>query len=220
MTRTHPRVRGGLSVRLASLLAGLFLWGVAIVSILESHLGLPPWDVLHQGIARHTPISFGEANIAVGICVLATAWLLRTPPGVGTLLNTALVGTFIQLLLAIGWVAHLHERPLDVRIGLLVFGIAITGAGSAFYIGADLGAGPRDSLMLAGSRRLRKRVGLVRATLELGALVAGIVLGGTFGVGTAVYALAIGPVVEAGFWSLERSGLAVPEPAEALLLPE
>jgi uncharacterized membrane protein YczE len=213
-------VKGRLPVRLASLLLGLFIWGVAVVSILESHLGLPPWDVLHQGIARHTPISFGAANIVVGSVVLVAAWLLGTRPGLGTVMNTALVGTFIQLLLAIGWVAHLHERPLADRIGLLAFGILITGAGSAFYIGASLGAGPRDSLMLAGAHRLGRRVGVVRTVIELGALAAGVALGGTFGIGTAVYALSIGPVVEAGFWSLQRVGLAVPEPAEALLLPE
>ena len=207
-------------MRLASLLLGLFLWGVAIVAVLESRLGLSPWDVLHQGIARHTPLSFGAANIAVGAVVLVAAWLLGTRPGVGTLLNTLLVGTFIQALLAIGPVARLHEQALASRIGLLALGILVTGAGSAFYIGADLGAGPRDSLMLAGARSLRKRVGLVRASLEAGALVAGVVLGGTVGVGTAVYALAVGPVVEGGFWTLRVSGLAVPEPAEALLLAE
>ena len=188
--------------------------------MLESRLGLPPWDVFHQGIARHTPLTFGAAVIVVGVFVLAVAWLLDVRPGLGTILNTVLVGTFIQLLTSIGWITELAHRPLGVRVALLAFGIATTGAGSAFYIGADLGAGPRDSLMLAGAHRLRKRVGLVRAVIELGALVAGIALGGTAGIGTAVYALAIGPVVEGGFWSVERVGLAVAKPAEALLLPE
>jgi uncharacterized membrane protein YczE len=87
----------------------------------------------------------------------------------------------------------------------------LTGPASALYIGADLGAGPRDTLMLVGSIRTRQRVGLVRATLELTALVAGIVLGGTFGVGTVAYALLVGPVVEAGFWLLAHSPLSVDE---------
>ena len=97
---------------------------------------------------------------------------------------------------------------------LLACGIALAGPGSAFYIGADLGAGPRDTLMLVGAQRTGRRIGLVRAAIELGALVAGIVLGGTFGVGTVVYALSVGPVVEAGFWLLSRSPLAVVEPGE------
>lgn len=207
-------------MRLASLVFGLFIWGVAIVSLLESRLGLAPWDVLHQGIARHTPLSFGAATIAVGVCVLVASWLLGVRPGFGTVANTVLVGTFIQLLSSIDWVAQLSHRPLGVRMLLLAFGIAITGAGSAFYIGADLGAGPRDSLMLAGAKGLRQRVGVVRGALELSALALGYLLGGTAGIGTAVYALAVGPVVEFGFWAVQRAGWADAAPAEALLLPE
>jgi uncharacterized membrane protein YczE len=190
------------------------------VCVLESKLGLPPWDVFHQGIARHTPLTLGTALIAVGVVVLGLAWLLGVRPGIGTILNTLLVGTFVQLLTSVGWLVRLSHEPLSVRVVLLAFGIALTGAGSAFYIGADMGAGPRDSLMLAGSQRLHVRVGITRAVLELAALSGGIALGGTAGVGTAVYALAIGPVVELGFWSVERVGLAHARPAEVLLLPE
>ena len=97
---------------------------------------------------------------------------------------------------------------------LLAVGIALAGPGSAFYIGADLGAGPRDTLMLVGALRTGRRIGVVRAGIELTALVAGIALGGTFGVGTVAFALLVGPVVEAGFWVLARSRLAVEEPWE------
>ncbi len=183
--------------------------------ILESKLGLSPWDVLNQGIAKHSPLSFGVANIAVGLTVLLLAWSLGGPPGWGTLANAVLVGATIQGLLSISAITDLADQPVGVRIALLVAGVALIGPASAFYIGADLGAGPRDTLMLVGARRTRKRVGLVRAALEVCALAVGIVLGGTFGVGTIVFALGVGPIIEAAFWLLARSPLAAAVPASA-----
>ena len=210
MHRTHPVVRGGRVARGGSLLLGLFLVALAIVMILESKLGLSPWDVLNQGLSRHTPLSFGMANVAVGLCVLLLAWSLGGVPGLGTVANAVLVGTFIQGLTSIDALTSLAHEPLGVRVPLLLAGIALIGPASAFYIGADYGAGPRDTLMLVGTRRTGVRIGLVRGTLELCALVAGIVLGGTFGVGTVIFALAVGPVIEASFSLLERTPLAVP----------
>jgi uncharacterized protein len=212
MSRTHPRVRGGYVARYASLVFGLFLFAAAIVLILESKLGLSPWDVLSQGIAKHSPLSFGMANVAVGIVVLGIAWSLGGTPGVGTVANALFIGSFIQLLTAIHAVTQLAHDGLAVRIPLLVAGIVLIGPASAFYIGADLGAGPRDTLMLVGARRTRFRIGIVRATLELCALGAGIALGGTFGVGTVLFALLVGPIVEASFAVLARTPIAVPSP--------
>jgi uncharacterized membrane protein YczE len=179
------------------------------VLILESKLGLSPWDVLNQGIAKHTPLSFGMANVAVAIVVLAIAWSLGGPPGIGTVANAVLVGSFIQLLTSFHGVQQLAHDGLAVRIPLLLGGIVLIGPASAFYIGADFGAGPRDTLMLVGARRTRFRVGVVRGALELCALVIGIVLGGTFGVGTVLFALGVGPIVEASFAVLARTPLAV-----------
>ena len=206
-------MRGGLAVRLASLAFGLFLFGLAIVLILESKLGLSPWDVLNQGLAKHSPLSFGMANVAVGLTVLLLGWLLGGPPGFGTFANAILIGAFIQALTAIHAVAALAHDGLSVRIPLLVAGIWLVGPASAFYIGADLGAGPRDTLMLVGARRTGRRVGLVRAVLEVCALAAGIALGGTYGVGTVLFALLVGPVVESSFALLQRSPLAARTPA-------
>jgi uncharacterized membrane protein YczE len=205
-------VRGGYVARGVSLVFGLFLFALAIVFILESKLGLSPWDVLNQGIAKHTPLSFGMANVAVGLIVLFVAWSLGGKPGLGTVANAVLVGTFIQGLTSVGALTRLAHDPLGVRIVLLVGGISIVALGSAFYIAADFGAGPRDTLMLVGSRRTGQRIGIVRGTLELCALIAGIVLGGTFGVGTVVFALGIGPLIEASFWLLEHTPLAVASP--------
>jgi uncharacterized membrane protein YczE len=186
------------------------------VLTLESKLGLWPWDVLHQGIARHTPLTFGAANICVGLVVLVLAWALGGPPGIGTVANATLVGAFIQGLTSIGGIESLSHQPLAVRIALLAAGIGLAGPGSALYIGAGLAAGPRDTLMLVGSQRTGVRIGIVRATIELTALAAGIVMGGTFGVGTVAFALLVGPVVEVSFWCLTRFGLAVPESKPAL----
>jgi uncharacterized membrane protein YczE len=207
--RTHPRVRGGYAARYTSLLFGLILFAFAIVFILESKLGLSPWDVLNQGIAKHSPLSFGIANVVVAIVVLGIAWSLGGKPGVGTVANALLVGSFIQLLTAIHSLSQLAHDGLPVRIPLLVLGIVLIGPATAFYIGADLGAGPRDTLMLVGARRTGRRIGIVRATLELCALVAGILLGGTFGLGTVLFALLVGPIVEASFAVLARTPLAV-----------
>jgi uncharacterized protein len=213
--RTHPVVRGGVAARGASLLLGLVLFALGIVLILESKLGLSPWDVLNQGLAKHTPLSFGMANVAVAIVVLFVAWSLGGRPGIGTVANAVLVGSFIQGLTAIGALTHLQHDPLGVRIPMLVAGVALIGPASAFYIGANFGAGPRDTLMLVGARRSGVRIAIVRATLELCALVAGIVLGGTFGFGTVLFALGVGPCIEASFWVLERTPLAVEAPTPA-----
>jgi len=202
------------------LVLGLFLFAAGVVALLESRLGLSPWDVLHQGLQRHSPLSFGEANIVVGAVVLVAAWLLGARIGIGTVANAVLVGTFVQGLTALDAVSGLAGDPLATRLVLVFAGLALMGGGSGFYIGAGLGAGPRDSLMVVGARRTGIRLGVVRATLELGALVAGIALGGTVGLGTVVFAVGIGPAIELSFWLLGRSPLAVAPAVGVPLGPE
>lgn len=208
--RVPPRVRGGLPARLASLFAGLFVFACGTVAQLESGLGLAPWEVLHQGISRHTPLTYGTASIVVSVIAVAVAWRLGARIGFGTVANAVLIGAFIELLTRVPAIDRLSDSSLGARIGLLAAGIALIGVASALYIGAGLGAGPRDSLMVVGSQRTRLRIGAVRAALEVSALVAGFALGGTVGVGTLAFALLVGPAVEAGFWLLQRSPLAVP----------
>ena len=202
-----PVLRGGLAPRLAWLVLGLFLCAVGIVLFLEARLGLPPWDVLHQGIAKRTPLSFGLANVVVAIVVLVLAWRLGARVGVGTVANALLIGLFVALLQPLHVVHVLSGWPFAARVGLLGAGLVAFGVGSAFYIGAALGAGPRDSLMLVGSRRLGLRIGGVRALIEVSVLAAGFVLGGVVGLGTVVFAALIGPAVEASFWLLSRTPL-------------
>ena len=118
-------MRGGYAARGLSLLLGLVLFALGIVFILESKLGLSPWDVLNQGIAKHTPLSFGMANVLVGLCVLLVAWALGGAPGIGTVANAVLVGTFIQVLTSIDALTSLANEPVGVRVVLLLGGIAI-----------------------------------------------------------------------------------------------
>jgi uncharacterized membrane protein YczE len=182
--------------------------------MLESGLGLSPWDVLNQGLERRTILSFGVANVCVGLVVLGLAAVLGARIGFGTLANAVGIGLVIEALLAVDAVARLGEWPLAARLALLVGGIGLIGVGTAFYIGAALGAGPRDSLMLVGAARTHRRVGIVRAVLEVSVLLAGWALGGTVGVGTVAFALLVGPSVELSFGLMRRSPLALrPEPA-------
>lgn len=207
---TPPELRGGFAIRVAALVLGLFLCAVGVVLFLESKLGLPPWDILHQGLAEQLGVRFGVANLIVSIAILALVWALRAHIGLGTLLNTLLIGVFVLGLTALDSVTSLSDQPLGVRIAMLPVALACFGVGSAFYIAPTMGAGPRDSLMLVVSRRLRLRIGTARTVIEILALAAGFALGGTVGIGTVVFGLGIGPAVELSFWLLERTPLAAP----------
>jgi uncharacterized membrane protein YczE len=204
-----PTIRGNLAIRSAFLVLGLAIFAAGIVSIYESKLGLSPWDVLNQGLSKHTPLSFGTANIAIALLILVLARKLDVRLRVGTIANALLVGTFVDLMLRVSTVQRLAHDALAVRVALLVLGIAVIGAGTAVYIGAQLGAGPRDSLMLGLTSRVRSRIGVVRTCIEVAATVAGFALGGTVGVGTLAFALGIGPAIELSFAALGRSPLAV-----------
>jgi uncharacterized membrane protein YczE len=204
---TAPRFRGGPATRFVVLIAGLFVFAVGIVCLYEAKLGLSPWDVLNQGIAKHSPLSFGEANICVGLTVLSLAALLGARIGLGTVANATLVGAFVDQLLRSSWVLERARDSLTLHIVYVFVGIALMGIATAIYIGATFGAGPRDSLMLVVSLRTHVRIGIVRALLEAAALVAGFALGGKVGVATLVYVVAIGPAVEASFALTDRSPL-------------
>lgn len=205
-----PLLHGGLIVRIACLFLGLFLIAAAIVAMLESGLGLPPWDVLHVGIARHTPLGIGVANVMVALVVLAAAWSLGQPPGLGTVANALAIGLFVEVLIPIGWISTVSGQDLGTRIALLLVAIPVFGVGTALYIGAGFGAGPRDSLMLAASRRTGVRIAIVRFSMEALVVASGAALGGDVGLGTLLFALTIGPAVEASFWLVLRLGAASP----------
>ncbi|MFJ4681257.1 YitT family protein [Kitasatospora sp. NPDC088783] len=178
--------------RLAQLAVGLVLYGVSMGLVLRSALGGNPWDVFHQGLARHVGLSVGTWVTVVGALVLLLWIPLRQRPGIGTLGNVAVLGVAMDATLSL--VPHPHA--LAVRVPLLAAGIVLNGLASGLYIGARLGPGPRDGLMTGLHRRTGRSVRLIRTGIELTVLAAGVLLGGTFGLGTLAYALAIGPLVQ------------------------
>jgi uncharacterized membrane protein YczE len=177
--------------RLFQLFTGLFLYGVSLAFLVRAGLGLAPWDVLHQGLAERTGTTVGTMVIAVSFLVLL-AWIpLRQRPGFGTIANALLVGVSLDLtMLVVAEPGALHWRVL-----LLVTGVLLNALATALYIGALLGPGPRDGLMTGLVRRTGRSVRMVRTSLEVGVLVTGWLLGGTVGIGTVLYAVAIGPIV-------------------------
>jgi uncharacterized membrane protein YczE len=184
-------LRDRLSRRLVQLFVGLVLYGVSMALMIESALGLDPWDVFHQGLAERTGLSFGTITIIVGAAVLLLWIPLRQRPGIGTVSNVVLIGLAVDAALA------LLPAPdaLVLRITFLVSGIVLNGVATGLYIGARLGPGPRDGLM-TGYVALRpgRSIRLVRTTIEVAVLAIGFLLGGTVGIGTVAYALAIGPL--------------------------
>jgi uncharacterized membrane protein YczE len=208
MSPNHSRSE--LAHRLPRLLLGLVLCGLGIASMVAADLGLGPWDVLHQGISRRTSIPIGTVNILVGMVVLC-GWLpLRERPGAGTVLNVIVIGVVIDLtLLVLPTPDSLALRGVMMLAGPVLFGV-----GSGFYIGAGLGPGPRDGLMTGISRRSGWPVGPVRAGLEVSVLIAGWLLGGTAGIGTVVFALGIGPMVQLSLhrWAVPDAPASGPPP--------
>ena len=177
--------------RLTQLFAGLLLYGISLALVLRAGLGLAPWDVLHQGLARLTGLIVGQMVILVSFAVLVLWIPLRQPPGFGTFANAILVGLSVDLTMLI--LDDVSSWP--VRILFLVSGVLLNAVATALYIGAMLGPGARDGLMTGLVRRTGRSVRVVRTSLEVAVLAVGWLLGGTVGVGTLLYAFAIGPVV-------------------------
>jgi uncharacterized membrane protein YczE len=181
---------GRLPRRLTQLAIGLCLYGLSMAMMLRSMLGLNPWDVFHSGLATRVPITFGQVTIIVGAFVLLLWWPLRQRPGLGTVDNVFVVGLAADAGLAV----ISEPTALPARILLLVGGVVLNGVATGLYIGSQLGPGPRDGLMTGFSRSTGLSLRLVRTTIELTVLAVGWLLGGTVGLGTVLYAVAIGPL--------------------------
>ena len=175
--------------RLVQLFAGLVLYGVSSSMLLLAGLGVDPWDVLHQGLARRTGIPIGTWAIIAGAAVLLLWIPLRQRPGLGTLCNVVVVGAVIDLVLA----AVTPPRSLPVQAAVMVSGVVLNGVATGLYIGAGLGPGPRDGLMTGFAARGHS-LRVVRTCIEATVLLVGWLLGGTVGVGTVAYAVCIGPL--------------------------
>ena len=190
--------------RLLTVIVGLFIFAVGDVCTYRANVGLWPWDVLHQGISFHTPLSFGTASIVVGAALIVLSLFLKVYPGVATLLNMSLIGIFINLQLQVNWLPDLSAQPLLLRLFIDIAGVFLIGLGSAIYISPHMGAGPRDGLMLRLNALTKMRIAIVRAVLECSVLLIGFLLGGSVGIGTLIFAFGIGPCIEIGLWLLNR----------------
>ena len=195
--------------RFIQLQIGLLLYGASLALMVRADLGLNPWSVLHQGLSERTGISLGMVVNLVGLLVLLVWIPLRQKPGVGTICNVLLIGTAADVAL---WALPPIEG-LGLRIAFLVSAIVLNGAATAAYIGAGLGPGPRDGLTTGLVRISGWRIGWARTAIEVAVLAGGWLLGGVAGVGTVLYALANGPLVQ---WFMARFEIAPKaEPAAA-----
>jgi uncharacterized membrane protein YczE len=197
--------------RLLQLLIGLAMYGISLAMFIRAGLGLDPWDVFHQGLAVKTGLSIGTVVVIVSFLVLLLWIPLRQWPGIGTLCNAVLVGVFADIGLAlIPAFSHLGGQA-----GMLAGAILLNGIASACYIGARLGPGARDGLMTGLARRTGWSVRTSRTGIEIVVLGAGWLLGGSVGIGTVLYALAIGPLVQLLLPRFTVPELNVPAPATA-----
>lgn len=182
-------------IRLLKLFLGLTAYGVSMVMMLQSDLGLMPWDVLHQGIGLQGGWPMGRVTIAVSVVVLLLWIPIRQKPGFGTVCNAIVIGMVFDTVNGL-----IGDRLLDAtvatRVALLIGGILLNAVATAAYLGAHLGPGPRDGLMTGLVRRTGRSVRLVRTLIEGSVMVGGFLLGGTLGIGTIAYVLLIGPLIQ------------------------
>ncbi|MEW2500464.1 MULTISPECIES: hypothetical protein [unclassified Amycolatopsis] len=177
----------------AQLLAGLALYGASMAMLTRAHLGLDPWDVLHEGLTKLTGLSFGTVTAIASVFVLLLWIPLRQRPGIGTVANVVVISVTVDAVRAV----LPDQHTLALQILLLVGGVVLNAVATAVYVGTRLGPGPRDGLMTGLTARTGWSVRLVRTGIEVTVLAVGWLLGGTFGVGTVLYALTIGPLTQA-----------------------
>jgi uncharacterized membrane protein YczE len=177
--------------RVVRCVAGLFLFGLGITFFIRAELGLAPWDVFHKGLSEKLDVPIGNVIIGVGVLLLLLWIPLKQKPGLGTILNAIEIGLVVNLTKPIVG----HPDHIVGRLGLMVAGLLIVALGSALYIGAGLGPGPRDGLMLGLSER-GISIRLARTCVEITVLIAGVALGGPVGLGTIAFTFGIGPLVQ------------------------
>ncbi|MFJ9249506.1 YitT family protein [Streptomyces sp. NPDC101776] len=190
--RLGTSTRNRLGRRLVQLYVGLALYGASSALLVVSGLGLEPWNVLHQGLAELTGLTIGVVSIIVGAAVLLLWIPLRQRPGLGTVSNVFVVGLAMDGTLALVPDAH----GLAVRIPVLLAGVVLNGVATGLYISASFGPGPRDGLMTGLHKLTGRSIRLIRTGMEVAVVATGFALGGTVGIGTLLYALAIGPLAQ------------------------
>lgn len=184
-------------MRLLHVNVGLAAFGLSLACMLRAGVGLGPWDVFHEGLALRTPLTIGQGMIATGLALVAFASIVaRIRPGLGTLLNMVMVGLWVDVFLGVAW----FPSPGGGVLGATLFGtgLVLNGVSTGLYLSAGLGAGPRDGFALGLARLLGTTVARARTLVEVVVLASGWLLGGTVGVGTVVFALSIGPLMQRG----------------------
>lgn len=175
---------------LLRLFSGFFTCALGIVFMLNSNLGAGPWDVFHQGLSNNTFLTIGQASIIVGFIVIGTTTLFKLKIGVGTVLNMIFIGLFTDLVLFTKLVP-ISDNILSGLI-MIIIGMLLMSLGTYLYISCELGCGPRDGLMVVLTKITKKPVSTIRGVIEIGALIAGYLLGGHVGIGTFIIALGLG----------------------------
>jgi uncharacterized membrane protein YczE len=188
--------------RLPGLLVGLMTFGIGIALMALSGLGLGPWEAFHQGLGNHLGVPLGTVGVALGIPILVLWWPLGERPGIGTLINVLLIGTSTNVGLAFLPAA----TGVPAQLAEVLAGIVVIAIGSGLYLAADLGPGPRDGLMTGLHHRFGWSIRRARTAVELTVLVLGYLLGGTIGLGTILFALGIGPLVQLSLAVFDREG--------------
>lgn len=182
------------------LVIGLFGYGVAVALMIQSQLGLGPWDAFHVGVETLTGIPVGQVSIYAGLLIIVGTWFIGVRPGLGTISNMILIGVFIDLLLPVLPQAH----GWGMGLAYFIPGLLICGLSTGFYIGAGLGNGPRDGLMVGLRQRTRWPVRRIRTLIELVVLLFGWLMGGPIGLGTLLFAFGIGPAAQ---WGMRVCGV-------------
>lgn len=194
-------------IRFLRLILGLFLYSLGIVVTMNANIGYAPWDAFHVGLGKATGISIGTASILTGVVIVIITIVLGEKLGLGTILNMVLIGVFLDMIMAFHIIPVLNNMPLGII--MLVAGLFIIALASYFYIGSGFGAGPRDSLMVALTRKTGLPIGVCRGSIELIAALIGWILGGMLGVGTVISAMVIGFCVQTTFKLLKFDATAV-----------
>ena len=183
--------------RMAKLFWGLFLYSIGIVMTINANLGLAPWEIFHQGLSIKTGITMGQASIYVGMVLVVLDSLFGERLGWGTLFNMVFIGLFMDILM----LNHLIPvfQSVILRFAMMLLGSFVIGIASYYYISAGFGSGPRDGLMVALTKKTGKSVRFIRNSIEITALAAGYILGGSVGIGTAIMAITAGYFVQFSF---------------------
>ena len=197
---THPLNYKPRFNTLFFLSLGVFLFGLGDAILISSSIGVSPWTVLAQGISNITNLSIGTSTFIISIAILILWIPLKQQPGIGTILNAIIIAAAIDLTLP--YLPHPSSYPIQVFQAIL--GILVTGLGSGTYLIANLGAGPRDGLMVGLQKKTNMPIAIVRTILEITAVTSGWILGGIVGLGTVLFVFGIGPSIAIGLIVVEK----------------